>query len=49
MGIGIGLALGIPPEIAKGPFLSPLVLAYIIRVEADGGVVESPECIDENL
>jgi len=28
---------------------SALTTAYILRVEADGGVVESSECIDENL
>ena len=28
---------------------SAITLAYITRVEADGGTVESPQCIDSKL
>ena len=49
LGIGIGNAMLFTSMVKGGIPLSPLVLAYILRVEADGGVVESSECIDENL
>ena len=43
LGIGIGNAIFFTSNISGG--LSPFALAYIARVEADGGIVESPECI----
>ena len=51
MSLAIGLGIGIPmgyPEGGGSPY-SPLVIAYIARVIADGGIVESPQCIDAIL
>jgi len=46
MSLGLSLGLGIPPDTFKGSPLSPLAQCYIARVEAAGGTVESPSCID---
>jgi hypothetical protein len=43
LGLGIGIPMGYPE--GGGPY-SPIVAAYIARVIADGGVVESPQCVE---
>ena len=45
LGIGIGNAILFTSNVSSG--LSPFALAYIARVEADGGIVESTQCIGE--
>jgi hypothetical protein len=49
MSFGIGLGLSIPGDMFSGAVSSEIVLAFITRVIADGGRVESTQCIDEKL
>ena len=49
MSFGIGLGLSIPGDMFSGGVSSEIVLAFITRVIADGGRVESTKCIDEKL
>lgn len=49
MSFGIGLGLSIPGDMFSGAVYSTIVLDFITRVEADGGKIESPQCIDKKL